>query len=521
MSTFKVTYATLSAPSEEMHRAYESAVEQVRSKLGAAHPLWVGARAVDDRPAFDNRSPIDRSLVVGRHPEATAADTEDAIDAALEAFPSWSHTPWQERVAILRRAAEKISERRNELAALMSFEVGKTRFEALADAEESADLLRYYAQQVEDAGGFDRPMGQLSPNEKTRDILRPYGVWGIISPFNFPLALGAGMCAGALLAGNTVVYKPSPDAPTTAGKLIEILREAGLPEGAMSFLTDSGDVVGKALVASPKLSGMAFTGSKRVGFTIFRNFTAERPRPCFLELGGKNPAIVSRKADLDKAAEGVLRAAFGFSGQKCSACSRVYVEEEVAGDFKKRLVEKTQAIAVGDPTKRETFMGPLINENAHAAFERYVEEARTSGGAILFGGETVREGSLDKGFYVAPTIVDGLPKDHRLFLEELFVPFVTLADVGSLDEALEEANKVEYGLTAGFFSEDRDEIATFFDRIEAGVAHANRRSGATTGAWPGVNPFCGWKSSGSSGKGVCGPYYVQQFMREQSQTLLE
>ena len=420
----------------------------------------------------------------------------------------------------MRRSADLIREERYELAALMSFEAGKNRFEALADAEESADLIRYYAQELEDANGFDRPMGSLTPNEKTRDVLRPFGVWGVIAPFNFPLALAAGMCAGALLGGNAVVYKPSPDAPSTGVRLVDILRRAGVPEDAVSFLTDSGAEVGKAMVASPGLAGLAFTGSKAVGQLIYRNFNAVRPRPCLLELGGKNPAIVTAHADLDKAAEGVMRAAFGFTGQKCSACSRVYVHRSVARDFKEQLIEKTRAIVVGDPTHRDTFMGPLINERAHQAFEAYVAEAKDAGGRLLSGGEVLRDGALARGFYVSPTIVDALPTSHRLFKEELFVPFVTVAEVGSLDEALDEANDVEYGLTAGVFSEDDDEIATFFDRIEAGVAHANRRSGATTGAWPGVNPFCGWKGSGASGKGVCGPYYVPQFMREQSQTRL-
>lgn len=521
MSTFKVTYSTLSAPSEEIHQAFEDAVARVQGELGATHPCWLGERAIEDRKTFENRSPIDRDIVVGRHQEATAADTEAAIDRAHESFHSWSHTPWRERVAILRRAAEMISARRNELAALMTFEVGKNRFESLADAEESADLMRYYSQQMEDAGGFDRPMGKLSPNEKTRDLLRPYGVWGIISPFNFPLALAAGMSAGALLAGNTIVYKPSPDAPTTGLKLFEILREAGLPAGVMSYLTDSGAEVGKALVASPKVSGMVFTGSRNVGFTIFKNFTATRPRPCFLELGGKNPTIVTDKADLEKAAEGVVRGSFGFSGQKCSATSRVYVHRNVAARFKELLVGKTRNLVVADPTKRESFTGPVINQRAYDAFERYVEEAKSGGGKVLIGGQKLTKGELAKGYYVAPTIVEALPLDHRLFREELFVPLIPLAEVSSLDEAIEEANKVEYGLTAGIFSEDKKEIETFFDRIEAGVCHANRRSGSTTGAWPGVNPFCGWKSSGSTGKGVCGPYYVQQFLREQSQTILE
>lgn len=521
MSTFKVTYSTLSAPSEEMHQAFEEALLRVRGGLGATHPCWLGDHAIEDRKTFENRTPIDREVVVGRHQEATAADTEAAIDRAREAFPSWSHTPWRERIAILRRAAEMISERRNELAALMTLEVGKNRFESLADAEESADLMRYYSQQMEDAAGFDRPMGKLSPNEKTRDLLRPYGVWGIISPFNFPLALAAGMSAGALIAGNTIVYKPSPDAPTTGLKLYEILREAGLPAGVMSYLTDSGAEVGQTLVASPKVSGMVFTGSRNVGVTIFKNFNAARPRPCFLELGGKNPTIVTDKADLEKAAEGVVRGSFGFSGQKCSATGRVYVHRGVAARFKELLVGKTRNLVVGDPTKRESFVGPVINQRAFDSYQRYVEEAKSAGGKILFGGRTLTEGELAKGYYVAPTIVEGLPLDHRLFREELFVPFIPLAEVASLDQALEEANKVEYGLTAGIFSEDKKEIETFFDRIESGVCHANRRSGSTTGAWPGVNPFCGWKSSGSTGKGVCGPYYVQQFLREQSQTILE
>ncbi|HEY7697998.1 MAG TPA: aldehyde dehydrogenase family protein, partial [Vicinamibacteria bacterium] len=186
MSSFKITYSTLSAPPEEMHRAYEAAVESVRASLGKTHPIWIGYRAIQDRPTFDNRSPIDERLLIGRHQEATAADAEAAIEVAAEAFTRWSRTPWRERVAILRRAAELISARRNELAALMTLEVGKTRSEALADAEESADLIRYYSQQMEDASGFDRPMGKLSPGEKTRDILKPYGVFGVIAPFNFP-----------------------------------------------------------------------------------------------------------------------------------------------------------------------------------------------------------------------------------------------------------------------------------------------------------------------------------------------
>jgi 1-pyrroline-5-carboxylate dehydrogenase len=520
-SPFKITYSTPSAPPEEMHREYEAAVESARVGLGETHPIWTGDREVRNRPTFENRSPIDKNLLIGKHQEATPADTEAAIDVAVEAFGRWSRAPWRERLAILKRAAELISERRNELAALMTLEVGKNRYEALADAEESADLIRYYAQQMEEASGFDRPMGKLSPREKTRDILKPYGVFGVISPFNFPLALAAGMSAGALLAGNTVVFKPSPDAPTTGLKLLEILREAGLPPGVMSYLTDSGADVGKTIVSSPKVSGLVFTGSKKVGFAIYQNFSASRPRPCFLELGGKNPTVVTANADLEKAAEGVMRGAFGFSGQKCSATSRVYVHRDVGARFRELLVGKTRNLLVSDPTKRESATGPVINRRAYDAYQSYVEEARAGGGRILVGGRVLTEGGLANGYFVAPTVVDELPRDHRLFREELFVPFVTLATVESLDEAIDEANRVEYGLTAGIFSEDAKEVETFFDRVEAGILYANRATGSTTGAWPGVNPFCGWKSSGSSGKGGCGPYYVQQFLREQSQSVSE
>jgi 1-pyrroline-5-carboxylate dehydrogenase len=289
----------------------------------------------------------------------------------------------------------------------------------------------------------------------------------------------------------------------------------------MSYLTDSGAEVGKALVASPKIEGLAFTGSRKVGFEIYRTFSASRPRPCFLELGGKNPTIVTASADLDKAAEGVVRGAFGFSGQKCSATSRVYVHRDVSSRFRELLAGKTRNLVVGDPAKRESYTGPVINQRAYDAYRSYVEEARAGGGRILEGGRVLTEGALANGYFVAPTLVDELPRDHRLFKEELFVPFVALATVSSLEEAIEEANRVEYGLTAGIFSEDKKDVEEFFDRVEAGILYANRATGSTTGAWPGVNPFCGWKSSGSSGKGVCGPYYVQQFLREQSQTVIE
>ena len=517
---FKITYATLAAPAEEVHVAFETAAQELEGSLGQTHPLWIDGEPELSSAVFEDRSPTDRRVVVGRFQKATPEQVGKAIAAAHQAFGEWSRMPWQERLSILRTAAENISTHRFELAALMSLEVGKNRFEALADAEEAADLLRYYCQQMEDADGFDRPMGQLAPNEKTRDVLRPYGVWVVISPFNFPVALAAGMAAGALVAGNTVVLKPASEAPASALKLYEILTEVGLPPGVLNFVTGSGAEVGDTLVDDPRVSGLVFTGSKEVGMEIFRRFNKDRPRPCYLELGGKNPTIVTAKADLEKAAEGVARSAFGFGGQKCSACSRVYVVRRVAEDFKELLREKTAGLGIGDPLRRESFLGPVINQAAVRKFEQAVAEAKRDG-EILFGGDVLGGGEGAHGFFVTPTVVTGLPEDHRLVRDELFLPLLYLGEVDSLAQAIEYSNRSEYGLTAGIFSEDLEEVETFFDSIESGVTYANRRSGATTGAWPGVNPFCGWKSSGSTGKGVCGPYYVSQFLREQSRTLME
>ncbi len=519
-SDFKITYSTLDSPAEEVHAAFEGAVRRVRANLGSTHPMWIGGESRKGGEEFENLSPVDRGLVIGRFQQASRRDVADAVAAAQRAFDGWRRTAWRDRLEILRRAAGALSERRYELAALMSLEVGKTRFESLADVEEAADLIRYYCQQLEDADGFDRPMGRLAPNERTRDLLRPYGAWMVISPFNFPVALAAGMAAAALAGGNTVVFKPASEAAACGLELYEILSASGLPAGVLNLVTGAGGLVGEEVVSNPGVSGLVFTGSRAVGRDLYRRFSAALPRPCFLELGGKNAALVTARADLDKAVEGVARSAFGFGGQKCSACSRVYVDAEVAQRFKTMFVERTAAIETGDPLERGTFLGPVIDQEAKDRFDSCADEARRDG-EILFGGKTLTGPVHDLGYFVMPTLVDGLPDGHRLLTEELFLPFLCLRNVVSLDEAISLANGSEYGLTAGIFSEEPAEVDEFFDRIEAGVTYANRSSGATTGAWPGVNPFCGWKASGSTGKGVCGPYYVAQFLREQSQTIMD
>ncbi len=513
----KVTYVTM-AGNEEAHAAFDLAVAQTRASLGATHSNYIEGRPA---PAgdewFEDRSPADPAVLVGRFPAAGAAEVHRALEAARRAYPEWSGRPWMQRLALLREAAEMISRRAPELAALMSIEVGKNRLEAYGDAEESADLLRYYCDQVEQADGFVRPLGKLLEGEETSSVLRPYGAWGVISPFNFPMALAAGMSGGALAAGNTVVFKPASDAALTGLRLYEILSETGIPPGVFNIVTGSGGRLGRAFLEAG-FDGLVFTGSREVGMQMLASFGRDHPRPVIVEMGGKNPAIVTARADLEKAAQGVARSAFGYGGQKCSACSRAYVVRDVYDSFLEALVETARALKVGDPVETDTYLGPLINEAAVSAYRRAVAEARR-GGRVVLGGEAPPAG-LDVGHFVSPAIVDRLPDGHRLWTEELFVPLLCVAPVASLDEAIDRANRTEYGLTAGIFSEDEQEVHSFFDRIEAGVVYANRRTGATTGAWPGVQSFCGWKASGSTGKGACGPYYVQQFLREQSRTIV-
>ncbi len=512
----KITYATMSADRmEDLHRELDRAIEQAATTFGRSYPLIIGGHEVRSESEFEDRSPIDTRILLGRFQRASGDQVRDAVAAARSAYPAWSGRPWRERVALMKKAADAIRAHRWELSALMGYEAGKNRLECVGDVEESADLIEYYADQVSGHQGFDTRLGVLGPNEENTSVLRPYGVWAVISPFNFPLALAAGPAGGALVAGNTVVFKPASVTPLVGYKLAEVMAEAGLPPGVFNFVTGGGSVVGEALVDA--VDGIVFTGSKDVGLRLIReNAARDVPRPLIIEMGGKNPALVMQSADLEKATDGVMRSAFGAQGQKCSACSRVYVAKPVRDAFVRLLVEKTRRITIGNPLQRDVYLGPVINEDAVRTFESSIARAVADGGSVLTGGHRLTDGDFAYGHFVEPTIVDGLPANHPLFAEELFVPITFLAEVMTLDEALELANGTEYGLTAGIFSEDDREIARFFDGIQAGVTYANRRAGATTGAWPGINSFGGWKASGSTGRGTGGPYYVQQFMREQS-----
>ncbi|HUK50827.1 MAG TPA: aldehyde dehydrogenase family protein, partial [Terriglobales bacterium] len=319
----------------------------------------------------------------------------------------------------------------------------------------------------------------------------------------------------------TVVFKPSSDSPVLGHELSKSLIDAGISRGAFNFVTGPGATVGGELQENSGVDGLVFTGSKEVGMNVYHSFARNYPKPVITEMGGKNPAIVTASADLDQAAEGVMRAAFGFGGQKCSACSRVYVDQSVKEKFLKLLRGYTEKfVKIGDPTRKDTFLGPLINKAAVETYSKAVEEAKRDGGHFINGGIVMSNGDFEYGYFVEPAIVEGLPVEHSLFKDELFVPFLIVAGVESFEEAMRLANDSEYGLCAGIYTKNKKEMQTFFDHIEAGVTYVNRRSGATTGAWPGVNSFGGWKGSGSTGKSGLGPYYVQQFMREQSRWIV-
>jgi 1-pyrroline-5-carboxylate dehydrogenase len=522
MSNFKLTYSTMFDPPEALHERFEAALATVRSHLGTEHPMLIGGRDERAPVQFDARGPVDHRVVLGRFQVGNAGHADAAVDAAARAFPAWAATPWTERVSILRRAAALIEERVYEIAAVLALEVGKNRMEALGEAQETADLIRYYCDETERNDGYattllhDPVVGYTSENTS---VLKPHGAWLVVAPFNFPLALAGGPAGAALVAGNTVVLKPSSATPWSGRLLALALRDAGLPSGAFNYVTGPGGSLGEALIEHGRVAGATFTGSYAVGMHVYRRFAAGRwPRPCIAEMGGKNAAIVSRHADRAAAAVGIVRSAFGLSGQKCSACSRVYVEKAAFADFVAALHAQAVGVSVGDPTRREHWMGPVIDGSAVARYEDAVAQVRALGGdgAVVEGGLRLDDHDLAHGHFVAPTIARA-PLSHPLWARELFAPFVLVAPVDSVDEGIARANAADYGLTAGFYGDDL-ETERFFDTIEAGVAYANRPQGATTGAWPGYQAFGGWKGSGSTGKAAGSRWYVPLYLREQSQT---
>lgn len=520
MSDFKLTYATMFAPPAALHERFDQALQKARSNLGAEHALFIGGEDVTTGRRDLKYTPIDRRVLLGSFQVAGPAQVQRALRAATEAFPGWSRRPWQERVDLSRRIAELIELRVYDLAAALALEVGKNRMEALGEAQEVADFFRIYADHFEQHRGFaetlpDDPIpGCVSHN---RSVLKPYGAWVVIAPFNFPLALAAGPTAAALVTGNTVVLKGAEETPWAGRLLAEVLRDAGLPPGVFNYLHGSGEEVGEALTHHEQTCGITFTGSHAVGLHIAQaQAAAGRLLPFIAEMGGKNATIVTRHADLECAATGIVRSAFGLQGQKCSALSRLYVERSVADALSELICARMRDIKVGDPTVAAHWMGPVATESAYRCFGEYCDQLRSDGARILSGGEQLRDRELENGFYCAPTFAEA-PAAHRLWQQEMFVPILMLRRVADRDEAMALTNASAFGLTAGFYGAE-EEVPWFFDNVEAGVTYANRPQGATTGAWPGYQPFGGWKGSGSTGKAIASFYYLPQYLREQSQT---
>jgi 1-pyrroline-5-carboxylate dehydrogenase len=444
------------------------------------------------------------------------------VAAAQRAFPAWRRLAAADRNVILRRAAQLIEQRVYDIGAAVALEVGKNRMEALGEVQETADFFSVYCDDYE-RGNFDHALpddpltGFRSHN---RSVMKPYGAWAVITPFNFPFALAGGPVAAALVTGNTVVLKGATDTPWSGRLLADCLHDAGVPPGVFNFVNGSGAGAGAALVAHPDIAGITFTGSHAIGMEIFRRMSAGSvPRPCLAEMGGKNPVIVTAGADLNRATLGIVRSAFGMGGQKCSALSRIYVEEAIADRLIERLTAEIARIRIGDPTRRENWLGPVINETAWRNYARYCSRLSGDGARILTGARQLADGDLGDGWYCAPTLAEA-PPDHPLWQEEMFLPIAMLARVPDRETAMRLANAAPLGLTAGFYGRD-DEVAWFFDHIEAGVTYANRPQGATTGAWPGYQPFGGWKGSGTTGKGIASAYYLALYQREQSQTFVE
>jgi 1-pyrroline-5-carboxylate dehydrogenase len=515
--TTVTTYTSVTL-SPEADARFEAGVAQIRASR-RRHDLFIDGQWLPGScGTFEERNPAHVDEVLGTFAGASEGDVAAAVSAARRAFPLWRRQPIRERVALLARAAELISQRAAEFAGAAALEVGKNRLESVGEVDEAVALIRYYAAQAEQ--GFDLQLATGGAAEENRSVMRPFGVFGVVAPFNFPIALVTGPATAAMLTGNTVVVKPSPTTTLVAVLLAEVLQEAGLPAGVFNMVS-GGDGTGQALVRAKGVDGLVFTGSYAAGKAIASEFLwgSGYARPCILEMGGKNPAIVTATADLDVAAAGIARSAFGLSGQKCSACSRVLVHSDVHDALVARITELAAEWRVGDPIDAASRLGPVHTEDAAARFGTSVAGALRDG-RVAFGGRTLREGNLADGYYVEPTVITDLPAHHELIRTEQFLPLVTVERIASLDDGLERANDQLYGLTAAVYSGDEQDIDRFLEGIEAGTVFVNRAAGATTGGWPGHQVYPGWKGSGSSHRGGLGPRYVEQFLREQGRNVV-
>jgi len=492
-------------------RAAQTALARVRKEFGREYELWIaGARKHSAGELLDSVNPANPSEVVGRHHKASTALANLAIEDAHAFFPVYAKTPAAKRVEMAVRVAEIIRERKFEFDAWLVSEAGKTWPEADADVSEAIDFCEYYARQMQRLASPE-PLVQM-PGERDEMMYLPLGAGVIIPPWNFPLAIMTGMSVAALVAGNTIVIKPSSETPTIAAKFAEVLLEAGFPPRSFALCTGSGSVVGDVLVEHPKARFISFTGSRDVGLRI--NELAAKPRKgqiwikrVIAEMGGKDAIIVDREADLDSAVTGVVQSAYGYQGQKCSACSRAIVDEKVYDEFLAKLKDKVAAVTMGAPEKPENYMGPVISAAAKKTILNYIETGKREG-RLIAGGDA----GPGAGYFIQPTVIADVDSKARIFQEEIFGPVLAVTKARDFDHALQLANDTEYGLTGAMYSKNPEKIRRAREEFFVGNLYINRKC---TGAMVGAHPFGGFNMSGTDSK-AGGPDYLLQFLQPKS-----
>ena len=495
----------------ESTRNMQAALDLVQSQLGREYDLIIGGRRLKTESKIRSLNPARPAQIVGVHQKAGAEHAEEAMQAALQAFESWSRTPVETRVSLILTAAAIIRRRKFEFCAWLTYEVGKNWAEADADLAETIDFLEFYSRDALRLAAAATPIQY--PGERNELFYIPLGVGAVIPPWNFPFAIMAGMTAAAIVTGNTVVLKPSSDAPTIAAKFIEVLEQAGIPGGVVNFCPGSGASFGNAIVEHPKTRFIAFTGSKTVGLEIHERAAHTKPNQIWikrtiLEMGGKNSILICADADLDLAVDGVVASAFGFSGQKCSACSRAIIEAPVYEVFTERIRERVAQLTVGDPTANHN-LGPVVNESALKSILAYIETGKLEG-SLIAGGHALE--TPEGGYFLEPTVFADLAPDAVLAQHEIFGPVLALIKVESFQEGLRVANNTEYGLTGSIYTADRERLNRARLEFHVGNLYFNRKC---TGAMVGAHPFGGFNMSGTDSK-AGGPDYLALFTQAKS-----
>ena len=497
--------------SPENVRAMRQALDKIAGQLGHEYDLAIGGERLKTADKIRSLNPAKPAQVVGVHQKAGAEHVERAISAALEAYELWSRTSVEQRTSLLLGAADLIRQRKFEFCAWLVYEVGKNWAEADADVGETIDFLEFYAREALRLASATTPIQY--PGERNELLYIPLGVGAVIPPWNFPFAIMAGMTAAAIVTGNTVILKPSSDSPTIAAKFFEVLEELGMPVGVVNFCPGSGATFGNAIVAHPKTRFIAFTGSKAVGLDIHERAAKNQPgqiwiKRTILEMGGKDSILVCADADLDAAVEGVVASAFGFSGQKCSACSRAIIEEPIYDAFVERVREKVVEWTVGDPAANPS-MGPVVNKAALESMLGYIETGKREG-RLVAGGKPVP--TPEGGYYLEPTVFADIAPDAVIAQEEIFGPVLAIIKVANFEEGLKVANNTEYGLTGALYSGDRARLEIARREFHVGNLYFNRKC---TGAMVGAHPFGGFNMSGTDSK-AGGPDYLYLFTQAKS-----